>query len=114
MNRKKITQDQHQGMPIIAFAIISQQDPDQDLFKNESDEDPEIPAEDDLGIQEEIDFEDESEFDDETIAEEDDLDIQEESGFEDESELDDETIAEDEEANDAEGLPFNRQQSHQM
>ncbi len=81
MNVKKITHDQHQGMPIIALAIISQQDPNQDLFEYESEDDPEIPNEDDL-------------------------DIPEESGFEDESEFDDEAIAENEEANDAEGLPL--------
>lgn len=106
MNVKKITHDQHQGMPIIALAIISQQDPNQDLFEYESEDDPEIPNEDDLDIPEETGFEENSEFDNETIPEEDDLDIPEESGFEDESEFDDEAIAENEEANDAEGLPL--------
>ncbi|WP_293901696.1 hypothetical protein [Sphingobacterium sp. UBA5670] len=91
MNRKKLAQDQHQGMPIIAFAIVSQQDPndrpndvsndpDEDFLENESDEDPEMPDQDDLGIHEE-------------------------TGNEEEGRLDDDEIAEQEEANDAEGLP---------
>ncbi len=91
MNRKNLAQDQHQGMPIIAFAIVSQQDPndlpndvsndpDDDFFENESDEDPEMPDQDDLGIDEE-------------------------TGIEEEDELDDDEIAEEEEANDAEGIP---------
>lgn len=91
MNRKNLAQDQHQGMPIIAFAIVSQQDPndfpndvsndpDDDFLENESDEDPEMPDQDDLGIDEE-------------------------TGIEEEDELDDDEIAEEEEANDAEGIP---------
>jgi len=78
MNRKNLAQDQHQGMPIIAFAIVSQQDPndfpndlsndpDDDFLENESDEDPEMPDQDDLGIDEDTGIEEEEANDAEGI-----------------------------------------------
>jgi len=99
MNKNQITQDQHQGMQIIAFAIVSPtgpedlpndvpNSPEEEFPENEPDEAPEMPDQDDLGFDEEVGIEGENAF----------PEI-------DEQEIDDQEIGEQEQANDAEGLP---------
>lgn len=94
MNKNQITQDQHQGMQIIAFAIVPQtgpenlpndipNSPEEEFPENEPDEAPEMPDQDDLGFDEEVGIEGENAF----------------------PEIDEQEIGEQEEANDAEGLP---------
>lgn len=81
MNKNQITQDRYQGIPIVAFAIVAQRgpedlpndvpdNPEEELSENEPDETPEMPDQDDLGIDEELGNEEENEFPE--IDEEDD------------------------------------------
>ncbi|MGJ1508593.1 hypothetical protein ACR79N_22540 [Sphingobacterium siyangense] len=73
MKKNQITQDRYQGILIVAFAIVAQQgpenlpndvpdNPEEELSENESDETPEMPDQDDLGIDGELGNEEENEF----------------------------------------------------
>lgn len=104
MNKNLEPQDEHQGMPILAFAIVSQHGPEdfpkdvpdrseEQLSENEPNETPEIPEEDDLAFDEEAEIEGEN-----TIPDINKKEI-------DQEEINDQEIGEQEEANDAEGLP---------
>ncbi|MGB3065921.1 hypothetical protein [Sphingobacterium thalpophilum] len=92
MNKTEIEQQKHQGVPVIAAAIVSQpgpedfpgeipNQPEEELPENDPNEQPEIPDEDDLGFDEEVGIEGENAF----------------------PEIDQEEW--DQSANDAEGLP---------
>ncbi|MCS4167919.1 hypothetical protein HS960_10065 [Sphingobacterium paramultivorum] len=73
MKKNQIMQDRYQGILIVAFAIVAQQgpedlpndvpdNPEEELSENEPDETPEMPDQDDLGIDEELGDEEENEF----------------------------------------------------
>ncbi|WP_088161291.1 hypothetical protein [Sphingobacterium sp. G1-14] len=101
MKKNQITQDRYQGILIVAFAIVAQQgpedlpndvpdNPEEELLENEPDETPDMPDQDDLGIDEELGNEEENEFPE--------IDEQED----DEREIDEREIDDREEANDGE------------
>lgn len=104
MNKNLEPQDEHQGMPILAFAIVSQEGledfpndlPDrseEQVSENESNETPEMPEDDDLGFDEQVGIGGKNAISDINKKEID------------QDEINDQEIGEQEEANDEQGLP---------